>query len=45
MSARPRLALQVAWDLFRIPLIHRRLERAQASAAAVQPETESPTPE
>jgi dolichyl-phosphate beta-glucosyltransferase len=24
MHARPRLALRVAWDLFRIPLIHRR---------------------
>ena len=45
MSARPALALQVAWDLFRIPLIHRGLGRAQASAAPVQPEAESPTPE
>jgi hypothetical protein len=24
MRASPRLALRVAWDLFRIPLIHRR---------------------
>ena len=24
MRARPRLALEVAWDLFRIPLLHRR---------------------
>ena len=24
MSARPALALRVAWDLFRIPLLHRR---------------------
>ena len=24
MRARPGLALQVAWDLFRIPLLHRR---------------------
>ena len=24
MRARPRLAVQVAWDLFRIPLLHRR---------------------
>jgi dolichyl-phosphate beta-glucosyltransferase len=24
MAARPRLALRVAWDLFRIPLLHRR---------------------
>jgi glycosyltransferase involved in cell wall biosynthesis len=45
MSARPGLALQVAWDLFRIPLIHRRLGRAGTSAGAVQPEAESPTPE
>jgi glycosyltransferase involved in cell wall biosynthesis len=28
MRARPGLAIRVAWDLFRIPLIHRRLERA-----------------
>jgi dolichyl-phosphate beta-glucosyltransferase len=27
MRARPGLALQVAWDLFRIPLIHRRDSR------------------
>jgi dolichyl-phosphate beta-glucosyltransferase len=45
MRARPALALQVAWDLFRIPLIHRRLGRAQASAAPVPPEAGSPTPE
>jgi dolichyl-phosphate beta-glucosyltransferase len=45
MRARPALALQVAWDLFRIPLIHRKLGRAQASATPVQPEAESPTPE
>jgi glycosyltransferase involved in cell wall biosynthesis len=45
MRARPALALQVAWDLFRIPLIHRRLGRAQPSAAPVPPEAESPTPE
>ena len=45
MRARPALALQVAWDLFRIPLIHRGLGQAQASAAPVQPEAESPTPE
>jgi hypothetical protein len=25
MRASPRLALRVAWDLFRIPLIHRRV--------------------
>ena len=28
MRARPGLAVQVAWDLFRIPLVHRRLKRA-----------------
>jgi dolichyl-phosphate beta-glucosyltransferase len=28
MRARPRLALRVAWDLFRIPLIHRGTRRA-----------------
>jgi len=27
MRARPSLALRVAWDLFRIPLIHRRSQR------------------
>jgi hypothetical protein len=25
MRAGPRLAMRVAWDLFRIPLIHRRV--------------------
>jgi dolichyl-phosphate beta-glucosyltransferase len=45
MRARPGLALRVAWDLFRIPLIHRGLPRAQAAAAAVQPEPESPISE
>jgi dolichyl-phosphate beta-glucosyltransferase len=29
MRARPALALRVAWDLFRIPLIHRRVRRAE----------------
>jgi dolichyl-phosphate beta-glucosyltransferase len=28
MRARPSLAMRVAWDLFRIPLIHRRLRTA-----------------
>ena len=28
MRASPGLALRVAWDLFRIPLIHRRLRRS-----------------
>ena len=27
MRAGPRLAVRVAWDLFRIPLIHRRIQR------------------
>ena len=30
MRAGPRLALRVAWDLFRIPLIHRRVGRWRA---------------
>jgi dolichyl-phosphate beta-glucosyltransferase len=30
MKARPALAARVAWDLFRIPLLHRRLGRAAA---------------
>jgi dolichyl-phosphate beta-glucosyltransferase len=29
MRARPSLALRVAWDLFRIPLLHRRLRTAR----------------
>jgi dolichyl-phosphate beta-glucosyltransferase len=29
MRVRPRLALRVAWDLIRIPLIHRRVDRAR----------------
>ena len=33
MRARPALALRVAWDLFRIPLIHRRVGTARPSAA------------
>jgi dolichyl-phosphate beta-glucosyltransferase len=33
MRARPGLALQVAWDLFRIPLIHRRVGSGRASVA------------
>ena len=31
MRARPALALRVAWDLFRIPLLHRGLARAEKS--------------
>jgi dolichyl-phosphate beta-glucosyltransferase len=34
MKARPDLALRVAWDLFRIPLIHRGLRRAAISVPA-----------
>jgi dolichyl-phosphate beta-glucosyltransferase len=33
MRARPGLALRVAWDLFRIPLIHRGIGRAAAPAS------------
>jgi hypothetical protein len=33
MRARPGLALRVAWDLFRIPLIHRRVGVARATPA------------
>jgi dolichyl-phosphate beta-glucosyltransferase len=33
MQARPSLALRVAWDLFRIPLVHRGLGRATAVVA------------
>jgi glycosyltransferase involved in cell wall biosynthesis len=33
MRARPSLALRVAWDLFRIPLIHRGLGKAAMSTA------------
>jgi dolichyl-phosphate beta-glucosyltransferase len=32
MRARPGLALRVAWDLFRIPLIHRRVRRVEQHA-------------
>jgi len=32
MRARPSLAARVAWDLFRIPLIHRRIGRAAKPA-------------
>ena len=31
MRAGPRLAIQVAWDLFRIPLLHRRLRKRTAA--------------
>ena len=44
MRARPGLALRVAWDLFRIPLIHRRVARTAraGSAAGPMPETNAP---
>ena len=32
MRARPGLALRVAWDLFRIPLVHRRIRRVEPTA-------------
>jgi dolichyl-phosphate beta-glucosyltransferase len=37
MRARPGLALQVAWDLFRIPLIHRRVARRVEAASLAEP--------
>jgi len=37
MHPRPGLALRVAWDLFRIPLIHRRVGAARASSAGAPP--------
>src|SRR5437660_1759383 len=43
MRARPGLALQVAWDLFRIPLIHRAPGRVAAPAGSVQHEPEPRT--
>jgi glycosyltransferase involved in cell wall biosynthesis len=45
MSARPGLAARVAWDLFRIPLIHRGSGRAKVAVAAIQRGPEPPTPE
>jgi dolichyl-phosphate beta-glucosyltransferase len=32
MRARPGLAVRVAWDLFRIPLVHRRVGRVASAA-------------
>ena len=43
MRARPALALQVAWDLFRIPLLHRKLGRAAGSPARQPGETPADT--
>ena len=37
MRARPGLALRVAWDLFRIPLIHRGIGRRSAAVAEAKP--------
>jgi dolichyl-phosphate beta-glucosyltransferase len=37
MRVRPSLALRVAWDLVRIPLIHRRVPRAAAPYTASEP--------
>lgn len=43
MRPRPGLALRVAWDLFRIPLIHRRVPRvARPAPAAAAPTDGSP---
>jgi glycosyltransferase involved in cell wall biosynthesis len=43
MRANPRLALRVAWDLFRIPLIHRRMRVAAVGRrAAPTPDPETP---
>jgi dolichyl-phosphate beta-glucosyltransferase len=36
MRARPGLALRVAWDLFRIPLIHRRVSRAPTTSSPLR---------
>jgi len=36
MRMRPRLAAQVAWDLLRIPLLHRRMDRARRAATTDQ---------
>jgi dolichyl-phosphate beta-glucosyltransferase len=41
MRARPGLALRVAWDLFRIPLIHRRVGRRSNEALIAEPPTRS----
>jgi glycosyltransferase involved in cell wall biosynthesis len=37
MRARPGLALRVAWDLFRIPLIHRRVGRRAETPRLAEP--------
>jgi dolichyl-phosphate beta-glucosyltransferase len=38
MRARPGLALRVAWDLFRIPLIHRRVAKSTTAGSIAPPE-------
>jgi dolichyl-phosphate beta-glucosyltransferase len=43
MRARPALAMRVAWDLFRIPLIHRRLGRIERSESGRVGVREEPT--
>jgi dolichyl-phosphate beta-glucosyltransferase len=45
MRARPGLAIQVAWDLFRIPLIHRGTGRAAPKRPADVPAPEPPVGE
>jgi dolichyl-phosphate beta-glucosyltransferase len=42
MRARPGLAFRVAWDLFRIPLLHRGIARAAAASTNPRP-GEGPT--
>ena len=37
MRARPGLALRVAWDLFRIPLLHRRVARRADAPTLAEP--------
>jgi dolichyl-phosphate beta-glucosyltransferase len=37
MRARPALAVRVAWDLFRIPLIHRQVGRRSEPASLAEP--------
>ena len=40
MRARPGLAMRVAWDLLRIPLIHRGVDRARRPVGAPEPHAE-----
>jgi hypothetical protein len=41
MRARPGLAARVAWDLFRIPLLHRRLGAVRPAPIRVEQPEES----